>query len=110
MTLADLLALGEAGLLSLPVRLHPATRVVVLSSDAAPLVDPAFASDTRALLVTRPDAEVRLFAIEPAAAAALGMAQEIEQIGNLIAHLAEQHPDGGAAIAALIEAGAFERV
>ena len=110
LALADLLALGEAGLLSLPVRLHPATRVVVLSSDAAPLTDPAFASDTRALLVTRPDAEVRLFAIEQAAAAAIGMAQEIAHIGNLIAHLAEQHPDGGAAIAALIEAGAFERV
>lgn len=110
LALADLLGLGESGLLDLPVRRHPAARVVVLASDAAPLVDPAFASDTRALLVTRPDAEVRLFAIEQAAAAAIGMAQEIEQIGNLIAHLAEQHPDGGAAIAALIEAGAFERV
>ena len=110
LALADLLGLGESGLLDLPVRRHPAARVVVLASDAAPLVDPAFASETRALLVTRPDAEVRLFAIEPAAAAALGTAQEIAPIGNPIAHLAEQHPDGGAAIAALIEAGAFERV
>ena len=110
LALADLLGLGEAGLLSLSVRLHPATRVVVLASDAAPLVNPAFAPDTRALLITRPDAEVCLFAIEQAAAAAIGMAQEIAHIGNLIAHLAEQHPDGGAAIAALIEAGAFERV
>jgi len=31
-------------------------------------------------------------------------------LGNLIAHLAEEHPEGGAAIAALIAVGAFERV
>lgn len=110
LTLADLIGLDETGLLDLPVRRHPAVRIVVLTSDVAPLVDPAFAADTRALLVTRPDADVRLFAIEPGAATALGMAEEIAPVGNLIAHLAEQHPDGGAAIAALIEAGAFERV
>ena len=110
LALADLLGLGETDLLGLPVRWHPAMRVAVLASNAAPLVDPAFASDTRVLLVTRPDADVRLFAIEPVAAAALGMAEEIAPVGNLIAHLAEQHPDGGAAIAALIETGAFERV
>ena len=108
--LADLTGLDEAGLLGLAVRRHPAVRIVALASDAARLVDPAFAADTRVLLVTRPDADVRLFAIEPAAAAALGMADAIAPIGNLIAHLAEQHPDGGTAIAALIEAGAFERI
>ena len=110
LALADLTGLDEAGLLGLTVRRHPAVRIVALASDAARLVDPAFAADTRVLLVTRPDADVRLFAIEPAAAAALDMAEEIGPVGNLIAHLAEQHPDGGAAIAALIEAGAFERV
>ena len=108
--LADLIGLDETELLALPVRRYPAVRVIALASDAAPLADPAFAADTRVLLVTRPDADVRVFAIEPAAAAALGMAEEIAPIGNLIAHLAEQHPDGGGAIAALIEAGAFERV
>lgn len=107
---ADLIGLDETELLALPVRRHPAAHIVALTSDAAPLADPAFAADTRVLLVTRPDAEVRLFAIEPVAAAALGMAEEIAPVGNLIAHLAEQHPDGGAAIAALIETGAFERV
>lgn len=110
LALADLTGLDEAGLLGLTVRRHPAVRIVALASDAARLVDPAFAADTRALLVTRPDADVRLFAIEPAAAAALGMAGDIAPLGNLIAHLAEQHPDGGTAIAVLIEAGAFERV
>ena len=110
LALADLVGLDEAELLGLAIRRHPATNVVVLASDAAPLVDPKFAADTRVLLVTRPDADVRLFAIEPTAAAALGMADAIAPIGNLIAHLAEQHPDGGTAIAGLIEAGAFERV
>ena len=110
LALADLAGLDEADLLGLTVRRHPATRIIALVSDAAPLVDPAFSADTQALLVTRPDSDVQLFAIEPAAAAALGMADDIAPLGNLIAHLAEQHPDGGTAIAGLIEAGAFERM
>lgn len=110
LTLPDLLGLDEADLLGLPVRRHPATRIVVLASDAAPLIDPAFAADTQALLVTRPEADVRLFAIERAAVAVLEMAEEIAPIGNLITRLAEQHPGGGAAIATLIDTGTFERV
>jgi hypothetical protein len=110
LVLAELFGLSEADLLGLPVRRHPAARVVALASDAAPFVDPAFAAETRELLVTRPDVDVRLFAIEPAAVAAFGMADDIAPLGNLIAHLTEQHPDGGTAIAALIEAGAFERI
>jgi len=110
LALADLAGIEEAALLDLAVRCHPAARVVALVSAAAPLVDPAFASDVAVLLVTRPDAEVRLFAIHPADAAALDVAQKISPLGNLIAPLAEKHPGGGAAIAALIAAGALERV
>lgn len=110
LALADLAGLEEAALLDLAVRRHPAVRVVTLASTAAPLVDPAFASDVAALLVARPDADVRLFALHPADVAVLDMAQEISPLGNLIAHLSEKHPDGGAAIAALLAAGAFERV
>ena len=109
LALADLAGLGEAALLALAVRLHPAARIVRLASDAAPLVDPDL-TGAAALLVARPDAEVRLFALHPAAVAALAMAEEISPLGNPIAHLAEHHPDGGAAIAPLIGAGAFERV
>jgi hypothetical protein len=107
---ADLAGSDEAALLGLLVRRHPAARVVSLASAAAPLVDPGFASDVGALLVTRPGAEVRLSAIHPAAAAALAGAGEFSPLGNLIAPLAEIHADGGAAIAALIGAGAFERI
>ena len=108
--LADLAGQDEVALLGLTVRLHPATRIVKLASDAAPLIDPAFAPGTAALLVTRPDAEVRLFALHPADDIALDRAKEISTLGNLIASLAEMHPDGGAAIAVLIDAGAFEKV
>jgi len=108
--LADLAGRDEVALLGLRVRLHPAARIVSLASDAAPLIDPAFAPGTAALLVTRPDAEVRLFALHPADDIALDRAKEISTLGNLIASLAEMHPDGGAAIAVLIDAGAFEKV
>lgn len=110
LALADLAGSDEAALLGLLVRRHPAARVVSLASIAAPLVDPDFAPDVGALLVTRPDAEVRLTAIHPAAVAALASAREFSPLGNLIAPLAEIHVDGVAAIAALIGAGAFERV
>lgn len=108
--LADLAGLDEAGLLALCVRRHPAARGLTLASPAAPLIDPAFASDVRALLAVRPAAEVRLLAIDVSAIAVMTMAGEISPLGNLIAALDETHPDGGAAIAALIAAGAFERV
>ena len=107
---AELAGKGEEAMLALPVRLHPAARVVRLASDTAPLVDRAFIPGTSALLVTRPAAEVRLFALHPAAADALDCAKEIAPLGNLLASLAEHHPDGGAAIVALIDAGALERL
>lgn len=108
--LSELVGLDEAALLALRVRRHPAARGLTLATPAAPLVDPAFASDVRALLVVRPAAEVRLLGIHAAAIAVLAMAGEISPLGNLIATLDETHPEGGAAIAALIAAGAFERV
>lgn len=108
--LADLAGQGEAALLARPVRLHPAARILRLASGAASLVDPAFAPDITALLISRPEANVRLFPLHDVAAAALGLAKEISPLGNLLAPLAEHHPDGGAAIAALIDAGAFEKV
>jgi hypothetical protein len=110
LALADLAGCDEAALLALRVRRHPAARALILASDAAPRVDPAFAAGTAALLIARPDAEVRLFATGAAEAALLAGADNIFTLGNLIADLAEDHPDGGAAIAALIDAGSFEKV
>ncbi len=109
LTLADLAGRDEAALLATPVRRHPAVRTVALSRAAAPLIDPAFAPDVAALLIARPEVDVRLFAVQPADVAVIATAKEILPLGNLIARLAEDHPDGGAAIAVLIDAGAFER-
>ncbi|WP_422060169.1 putative DNA-binding domain-containing protein [Sphingopyxis sp.] len=108
--LLDLAGLSETALLALSVRRHRAARSVSLASDAAPLLDAAFAVGTAQILITRPDADVRLFAIDPADAVALGRAEQNPTLGNLIALLGEMHPDGGAAIAVLIDAGAFEKV
>ena len=108
--LADLAGFDETALLGLPVRVHPAMRCLVLTADAAPLVDPAFVPGTPALLITRPDADVQLFPVHAADIAALHLANEISPLGNFLACLAEDHPDGGAALAALIDAGAFERL
>ena len=110
MELADLAGLEERDLFGLAVRRHPATRVVSLASDPARWLDPGSASGTSALLVTRPEADVRLLAVDAADAAAIVIAQQVCPLGNLIAHLAEQHTDGGAAVTTLIGAGAFERV
>ncbi len=108
--LADMAGHDEASLLDLPVRLHPATRFLRLATGAASLIDPAFAPGMPALLVTRPHAEVRLLPVQLAGIAALELAKEISPLGNLLARLGEDHPDGGAALAALIDAGAFERL
>lgn len=110
LALSDLAPCDEAALLGLLVRSHPAVRVVHLASGAARLVDPELAPDVAAVLITRPNAEVHLSAIQPAAAAAIAAARDFSPLGNLIAPLAENHPDGAAAIAALIAAGAFERI
>lgn len=108
--LAGLAGGDEAALLATPVRRHPAARIVPLASPAAPQIDDTFTPHTAAILLTRPDADVRLFAAHPADAAALEAAADISSLGNLIALLDENHPGGGAAIAALIDAGAFEKV
>lgn len=108
--LTDLAGLDEASLLGLPVRSHPATRFLELNSHVGPLLDPALTPDAGALLFVRPDSTVRIVAVDRSVIAPLTEAKEISPLGNLIARLDEAHPDGGSAIAALIDAGAFEKV
>ncbi|WP_194953967.1 HvfC/BufC N-terminal domain-containing protein [Sphingopyxis solisilvae] len=108
--LADLAGCDEATLFGMAVRLHPAARTLSLATDAAPLVDPALRCGPMTLLFTRPAADVQLWPTDAVTAGVLDLAKEISQLGNLLARLAEDHPDGGAALAALIDAGAFERL
>lgn len=110
LTLADLAGQDEASLLALPVRLHPAAMTVALTSDAAPILDPDLLAGTAALLITRPEAEVRLLPTTLATLATLAVAQKITPLGNLIERLAEHQGGDGAAVVPLIAAGAFERV
>lgn len=110
LTLADLLELDEPCLLALPVRRHPAATTVTLASDAAPLLDPALPAGTAVLLITRPEAEVRVFAAIDADRVAIEAAENIAPLGNLIERLAELQQGDEAAIVPLIAAGAFERV
>jgi len=110
LTLAELAGRDEAALLALPVRRHPAAMVVMLASDAAPMLDPDLPGGTAALLITRPGAEVLMSPVPVATAAMLDAARRIAPLGNLIACLTEQ-PDGdGTAVVPLIAAGALERV
>lgn len=110
LTLADLLELDEPRLLALPVRRHPAAATVTLASDAAPLLDPALPAGAGVLLITRPEAEVRVFAAINADRAVIEAAENIVPLGNLIERLAELQQGDEAAIVPLIAAGAFERV
>ena len=110
LTLADLLELDEPRLLALPVRRHPAATTVTLSSDAAPLLDPALLLGTGVLLITRPEAEVRVFAASAADGVAIAATENIVPLGNLIERLAELQEGDAAAIVPLIAAGSFERV
>ena len=108
LTLTHLAELDEAALLTLPVRRHPAARVIVLQSDAAGFVDTALAGASR-LLIARADVDVRLHAIEAADMQVLTIAADAVPLGNLMRLLAEQHSGGAAAVAALIAAGAFRK-
>lgn len=110
LTLADLARQDEASLLALPVRLHPAAMTVTLASDAAPILDPDLPGGTAALLITRPEAEVRLLPTTLATLAMLAVAQKITPLGNLVERLAEHQDGDGAAVVPLIAAGALERV
>lgn len=108
--LADLAGCDKATLFGMTVRLHPAARTLSVATNAAPLVRPALRRGRMALLITRPAADVQLSPTDAAAAVVLDLAKEISPLGNLLLRLAEDHPDGGAALAGLIDAGAFERL
>ena len=109
LSLADLASLDEAMLLELPVRRHPAAAVVSLSTPAARAVDRGLAADCAALLITRREADVHIFAATAIETAALERAEENVALGNLIALFAEQHPGGAPASGSFIAAGALMR-
>jgi hypothetical protein len=69
MTLADLGALEEAALLALPVALHPAARLVPVTGPIAETLVELAGQKPAAILIIRPDAEVRLVPLNETQAA-----------------------------------------
>lgn len=117
LALGDLAGLAEAQLLATPIAVHPAARLLSLSAPAGA----AFAAlgdvrGARILLFTRPEADVQVTALEPAARALFVRARAMSAghpvtIGELMARLVgeAEHEDPAPAFLALAGAGAFAR-
>lgn len=110
MMLADLGALDEVALLALPVAVHPAARLVpVIHPISATLVELA-GQQPSAVLVIRPDAEVRLIILTDVETAVFRSANENNAtLGNLLTVAIEQAGDADplGPVMMLIGAGAL---
>ncbi|MDE1915945.1 MAG: putative DNA-binding domain-containing protein [Sphingomonadales bacterium] len=108
-TLADLAGLGEAELLDLVIRRHPASALVELGEAA--LVQLSEECETRltspAVLITRPEAEVLVSPANEAASAMFRAFARPQAVCNLLAEDAE--PERENALIALIASGALAR-
>ncbi|HMT42450.1 putative DNA-binding domain-containing protein [Sphingorhabdus sp.] len=95
LTLEAVSAMAEADLLALPILLHPATRLCVLHAPlAASLAHLASETDMpQAILVVRPEAEVRLLAIDARTLQCVEKCLHPNTIGNLLALASEQGED-----------------
>lgn len=103
--------LSETNLLALQIKLHPAVRIHRLRAPlAVSLAHLGEASPTpSAILVARPDAEVRLLAIDPSTARIAEKCLQPTTIGNLLALASEQgeETDPIGPVLTLIGAGAL---
>jgi hypothetical protein len=105
--LSAIAGLGEKALLEFAAQWHPATRLLQLTAPlSSQLPDLAGAS---AILIIRPEAEVRLLALDAATAAIAIACKKSTQLGNLLALAAEQPgiADPAGPVLTLIGAGAL---
>ena len=110
LTMTDVAALGETELLNLTVTSHPAACIVVLGSPSFNLIpELGDMTNAAAVLITRPDAEVHVLALDALAAKIFASAQKGTQLCNLIEIAAEQADEAEqlAPIITLIGAGAL---
>jgi hypothetical protein len=92
--LAFLGTLDEAALLALPISRHPAARLVKISAPlSSQLEDLGDSTDTAAILVTRPGAEVRLLLLGQLDTDIFGAIHATSTIGNLLTLILEQGGD-----------------
>ena len=90
-TLRDLAALDQAALLALPVAPHPSARMVDVSMPIAAALQELAGQQPAALLIVRPDAEVRLVPLDAVQLAVfVASAQKSATLGNLLTTAIEQ--------------------
>lgn len=113
LSMADLAALDEEGLLDLPLMLHPSVEYVPLSAPLAPQLGPGFEQNLApaAMLLVRPQAEVLLHIQDDMAASAYAIAKKSIRMRNFLEDACEQFNENSALeqIFALIGAGALAR-
>lgn len=111
--LADLAQYDEAGLLALPVMIHPATRLVAIGGPVADLLPELAAIDSSpaSILITRPDEAVHLQSLDERKTAIAKLVKNCVTMGNLLQAAIETQGEAGAlaVIFALIEAGVLAR-
>jgi hypothetical protein len=109
LALGDIATLGEADLLALPVCLHPAARLVPLTAPLAEPIAHLAEDEAAAILIIRPEAEVRLLAIDAITILTAEKCTHPTTIGNLLTLASEQHDeaDPTGPVMTLIGAGAL---
>ncbi len=91
LTLGDLATLDEAALLALAVAPHPSARTVTISAPIASALQEMAGQQPTAILVVRPDAEVRLIPLDVVQLAVFATsAQKNASLGNLLTAALEQ--------------------
>lgn len=110
LSLSDLAQFSEAELLSKSVKWHPSTQLISLG-DALPAALPELAemNNAAAVLIVRPEAEVRLLALDVITTQVARVAENSATIGNLLAVASEQGDDADpiGPVLTLIDAGAL---
>ena len=82
---ASLATLDEEAMLALPVRRHPAAQMVTLNAPlSAELSELGDTSDTAAILITRPQSEVRLHPVDALTAMIFKSVDNFAQMSNLL--------------------------
>jgi hypothetical protein len=93
LALDDLATLSESALLELMVGWHPATRIVPISGTLPDVLPELDSENAAAILIARPDADVRLLALDPVTHQIAMLAKNSTAIGNLLAYASEQASD-----------------
>jgi hypothetical protein len=90
LALDDLATLDEAALLELMVGWHPATRLIPISGALPDVLPELDSENATAILIVRPDADVRLLALGAVTLQITALAEKTTTIGNLLACVSEQ--------------------